>query len=327
MSAEAYFRFLHLSDFHMGWPPNKYWMPERGGRHVFNTHDEFIVLAMRQRIKAIGAALKERRQEIDAVVLSGDIATIGRSRDLAIGESEIRAICNDLWPTLPSDEALRKVLIIPGNHDRFSDWRGTPGSAIFESVFGTPSDKRANRRKRFWQLRLYKGDSSLVLLGVDFSLASKKDATTYAGSLGQGHARAEIVEGLSEQTAHIKRGRVPTAVVWVMHFPPSNAGTKKAVQLRNAQSVASAAKKQRIPLILAGHIHTPRIIHLIKGTEAWIAGSATQFGERQGNSFHMIELRTSGWAIVEGRRRKYIFVGNVFKPEGTVDSLDVMNSR
>ena len=161
--ADALFRLLHGSDLHFNARTGLAKWTSPLSSHDVGAAEAFARSAWR--LRGQGDA---DRAVVDAILLSGDVATSGDSADLALGHAYVAAPAADRWlsssraPTLQG--AGLPIALLPGNHDRF----GTlllPGNHAFDEVFG-----------RFWRdddqdgvdelLVLDKDGRRLVLLGL-----------------------------------------------------------------------------------------------------------------------------------------------------------------
>ncbi|MBK7857845.1 MAG: metallophosphoesterase [Archangiaceae bacterium] len=136
-------RLVHLSDLHhqLDWRQRSWWSSGwRGAPGRFELHGlkrlERFAQARERITRLVDAALEA---EPDQVLLTGDLTALGDPTELG----EVRAL---LAPLIDSG----KLLVIPGNHDRYTD---APGARHFERVFadllgdeGWPSVKLVGER-------------------------------------------------------------------------------------------------------------------------------------------------------------------------------------
>lgn len=195
------------------------------------------------------------RESLDAIVITGDLATTGIAEDLRVAREFLDA------PAVAGAKAANgrgtlaastlDVLVLPGNHDRYLGEWGDAGGVAFEQEF-----------KRYWRpgsrvrRKIVQRDGvGLGVVLIDFSLRSNLDALSgeNLSYLGQGKVYGEILEKAIEDTEDL-RDRV-SGVIWAVHFPPMVPDGKAVLQLIDGQELIAAAKECGVRHILAGHIH------------------------------------------------------------------------
>jgi calcineurin-like phosphoesterase family protein len=206
--------FLHVTDLHFGRPDNsvgigKSWKalrasgalpPARSLRTVMATHDRDVAIALTDLIV-------ELRDQVDAVVVTGDIATTSAPRAL-------KKACE--WLTTTATMAGRKrVIALPGNHDRFHRfWPYAPGAVGFETAFAArPTIEVPAPVRGMGAVSL---DEDCLLVCVDLTLEKAAEATRPGGSRAQG-----LVRRARDVTDAVAAARTPqtTHVVVATHFP------------------------------------------------------------------------------------------------------------
>ena len=231
--------------------------------------------------------IEEEEPNLDAILITGDLATTGFEKDLAKGLRFLEGPSQSI-----SKVPFHKKLILPGNHDRFAytddGFLYAPGGALFDTAF---SNYWSNPVMAYDPLR--NGDLSVVIVAADFGLQSKKDCTfplAKVSRLSQGKVYPEILAELVRQTEEKKaeekdRGYIPV-VLWAIHFPPffvedtgwiGHLMYKLTKNLLLEKSLAREARKQQVHAILAGHTHEAQQYLTKKyGVKVLCAGSATQ---------------------------------------------------
>lgn len=306
----ATFRFLHISDLHISVTPRKVGVADvlLGGLEglpqvsLVSSQDPDL-------LEAVAALAYNRRNEIDAIIITGDLATTGERADLdeafdfvdgSVGRSAPWLSAGNK-PTLQG--ARRPVVLIPGNHDRFKGFWCKPGGDEFDSVF-----------KKYWSVGqsaqilcfLPAGSPELVIIGADFTLRHKNHAQGRGGMWGQGKVYSKgPLEKLDTLTNRIRSANANVGIIWLAHFPPDFPEGERALRLIDEEELIKAALLRDVSVILTGHTHnpkrfaTPYVTH--KKVEVMCAGTATQLTAPVGHVAHLleVEVRARGQLKVE----------------------------
>jgi 3',5'-cyclic AMP phosphodiesterase CpdA len=79
---------------------------------------------------AVAEFVYTERNGLDAIIITGDLATTGLPADLLPAERYVTEACTDKWLTSRQAPSLAShdlpIFLIPGNHDRYQDEVGTP---------------------------------------------------------------------------------------------------------------------------------------------------------------------------------------------------------
>src|SRR5437867_3255853 len=132
------FRLLHISDCHVAAKPGVFGWPD----HVLSPHyprNTFSPLSPSSWDLEIAYCLTSHliapcNQLLHGVLLSGDLVTSGRPRDFEEARRFVRQI---EWALSAPDAKGRyprpqpRLLMLPGNHDRFGRWLNFPGNRRF----------------------------------------------------------------------------------------------------------------------------------------------------------------------------------------------------
>lgn len=264
---------------------------------------------------------------LDAVILTGDIATTGEIEDIEQAARFLKARANPRIPYKAVEEEYRgatlsragiPIIVLPGNHDRYEEtweWRGkvpivfkpagtnfdkvianyaAPKKPVFAKLLSTPIDNSRNLR--------------VVLICADFSLQDISDAdeNTHMGWLAQGKVYSDIRKRLVDKTIEVTNVTPESdvlCVLWAVHFPPFFPGVKKHSQLLGEQALINLANDLEVRGILAGHTHqqlqyqTPgmRFFGLCCGTTTQcepqaLIGGLQQHNVRAGNHFQILNI-------------------------------------
>lgn len=234
----------------------------------------------------------EMRDQFDLIAISGDLATTGHTECLATARQFTHSAAHTKWlnserkPTLQA--ANKGMILVPGNHDRYADNKGAPGGRNFDSVY----EDEWPKPRRYVQHRIIEKDNERVAcIGVDFCLRAEKDAgRPYSSNRwGRGKAYENAIRNLVDRTKAARRKYKNIAVIWIVHFP-AMASTPGRYRLNDAHKLIEAASRQKIPLILSGHLHES-IAATVGGNIAVLcAGSMTAIGDESWMHFVNLEV-------------------------------------
>lgn len=215
------------------------------------------------------ANINQLAPSIDALVLTGDLATTGEHEDLALALDYLDGRPNRLWRPTHTDSIFQhsamKVIALPGNHDRYGGDLREPISTKFENYFGEHWDfnqghsrgligESATKRVRYSTFQ--DSHNILLIVSADFSLTSTKQATTTFGHFGQGIVARRVLDELVHTTATIRNFKnLNVFVVWAIHFAPSHPGGNIDLELLDSKLLVDEASNNSVDLILCGHTH------------------------------------------------------------------------
>ncbi len=317
------FRLLHLSDLHIavqqkviGFPDRRHLPQYPLGQFNFSPSSYDLDLA-----KAVAKHAFLRGNRLDAILITGDLATAGFRADLTLAhafvhEPELPAplpgqppwmwapwLSASGFPTLEPSGA--PVVLLPGNHDCFHGWFLHAGGTDVDAIFAADWDRR---RKAQTLIVLQLGRENLAIIAADFTLQRDADADVATGGrwayLGQGRVYPAVVQALIQET-HDQRARYDgLAVVWALHFPPEWAGIDPVLRLVDDYLLA-AAGAAGVAHLFCGHTHEPRQ-YVLAGNPAvrvYCAGTATQYcaPPPNANSLHPLEIDVDGGAVAAVR--------------------------
>lgn len=316
-------RIAHISDLHLGKSPAEsgvYGNPE-GLASIFGraykmwqgVHD----VCMRSHSDPHWDGLQASLQGFDAYVISGDLARTGDRSDM--GQAFKMLSGNDPYSlsmkrtrdVFPRD----RVIVVPGNHDRYQGEKCEPLSSEFEraSHFSPKWNiynravERENPRADLNAAKISARNGVRVgFVSIDCSYYGHHIDGYRRGwwrMLGGGFADAAVLDRAVDLTLSFRRQSIPT--IWVIHFPPRNIG-RSFLGLENWREVIEKASKAKVELILSGHTHKhsiddeessrPNAKSLRKITVV-TAGSATEYGSKGLRSYWDLTLRVEGMRI------------------------------
>jgi hypothetical protein len=334
----AVFNAVHLTDLHFGSVPNRtnalqantirrklgsIW---QGSTKLPATQDQGIAERAAAWVYDKSARLQAAGDTLDALVLSGDLATTGLQADLDAALQYIDAPpVNGHFraprtgeppngPHLATIAGLAKTFLIPGNHDRYQNNGGDAGGMLFDQVFASYWARNTHGVIASILEKPVPGSSSnevehLALIGVDACLRQNSHANGIGRHWGQGHVYSNTSTELEAKT-NFARARYPDiAVIWVVHFPPHLVGATE--QLLHHDLIEKASKRLRVSLILSGHTHENHVYPAGAGSTIWNGGSATQFAESRGNWIQCLDVEIVKNRFVKATRRNYSWDTNM----------------
>lgn len=151
-------------------------------------------------------------------------------------------------PTLQA--AGRPIVLIPGNHDRYTSFR-FPGGKRFDTVFGGHWTVGQGAQELWVRQR---GGETLVLLGADLTLRRHDLGSSPLGFLGRGRAYLKRLAQLCSLTQQARTRYPGCAALWVIHFEP--AAPDSWLQLLDERLQAAALQQNPVDGILCGHTTT-----------------------------------------------------------------------
>lgn len=296
---------LHVSDLHFGedagvvnaydarnrhhWRPGR--MPELWR---LTSHSDLAA-------EALTRFVVEYEQEVDLVLITGDLATSGMAGDLDAAHRFVADLAG---------QVSKPIGLIPGNHDRYRtgvDVRPrracSPGGSAFDAVFQSrwPVGKSAGLI-----FAAERDGRPLIIIGADLTLREGDFGTgsKYA-HFGQGHAYEERLRDLAARTRDAQQEHENAAVIWAVHFAPRYPSIDRGLALLESDRLLTLAEELGVSHILCGHTHTPKVYSsgAFPSVEVHCAGTATHAACGSGNWIHLyaIEVDADGAFISEER--------------------------
>lgn len=264
----------------------------------------------------LGAAqdfLRRFNDDIELLVVLGDLAATGMYEDLLVaqrvvlgagarpGEICLAGVCQSKW-------------LLPGNHDRYIDINGEPGSNLFEAIFN--SVYRPTKRVNVACF----ANVSVAFISADFSLPFGK----YLGDTrrwGRGLVDKETLDELVVQTANLKEKNPDVCIVWTVHFSPAH-DVPDLLMLEGRQELLSAARNLDVDFILCGHTHNSACYSTGSKPTIVCAGTVSEVDAEGRHFLHVGELHrdpVSGGRKLKWFDFKYSETEKEFKLEGKHD--------
>lgn len=259
----------------------------------------------------------ERRAQVDVFLVTGDLATTGNASDLKRAQQFFtEKTSEDLkWlssnksdTTLSPSVRPERVVMIPGNHDRFHSLTHLPpygpGNRAFEDHFGLfwPSTARVNRK-------IFGRNSEverLIVIAADFTLREPtlRQINTF-GYLGEGDVDDITLTQLKSATRQTKKSYPSAVIFWAVHFCPRT-GVVPTLSLKLADTLISAAIEFGIHHIFCGHVHYDLID---QQNSVWIhtTGPTTTMSPDIARCFADYEIGIEGSEMKTMKRRRMAY--------------------
>lgn len=266
----AVFRLLHLSDLHIAGEANRYSLID-SYQPIRSTFKSLARLQSPLKIpshdsraaRALATQLAQEKDQYDAILISGDLATTGADKDINAAYNYLHGklrhtkdVVDDIHPICD----VARLIWMPGNHDRYKDNLFNPGCKRFEE---SNYFRETWRKSGQFQTDLGKNDGAvhsyhlakkgriLTVVCVDFSFQQ----SDFPKHIGQGIVLEDVLAELERVTTESKNKFRGTAIVWVSHFPPKFPRVANSLKLENEYTFLQLAEKLNISIIFCGHTH------------------------------------------------------------------------
>jgi 3',5'-cyclic AMP phosphodiesterase CpdA len=273
-------------------------------RALASTYDPAILLRLADLIyhDYNGRYINQAAHRLDAVLLTGDLATTGKHHDL---EAAVKFIDGPVHPYLPTQtpdyvptlaSSRTPVWLLPGNHDRLRSAKLTgysPGGKIFDTLFASHWSSPITEYDPILNL----SGLSVAVIGADFNLEHKRQREgRWWNKYAQGRVHQSVLDELELATQRIQAKHAASsqdelAIIWAIHFPPKSPAVATSMKLIDDEHLVEAGNRCGISAILAGHTHEP-VRYQTPGMkfEVFCAGTATQDFAPRGHYFHILSL-------------------------------------
>ena len=324
-------RILHASDLHIAVKANltsvfdyisagMYFNLLRP-KALASTYDPAILLRLADLIyyDCTGTYIDQASSPLDAVLLTGDLATTGKQRDL---ETAVKFIDGPLHPYLPTQTpdyvptiaaSRTPVWLLPGNHDRLRRAKITgysPGGKIFDTLFASHWPSLVSEYKPI----LNRSGLSVAVVGADFNLQHKRYREgRWWNKYAQGRVDQNVLDDLEQTTRltqanHARNSTDELAVIWAIHFPPKSPAIAASMKLIDDEKLVEAGNRCGIAALLTGHTHEP-VRYQAAGMrfEVFCAGTATQHFAPRGHYIHILNLSLGAGGKLEIEWKNFRF--------------------
>ena len=305
---------------------------------------EFIYDNARWKKNGAGQKIEGSGEKLDAVILTGDLATSGEQEDIEKVALFLSAAFNRRFPYKSSDPGYRDatlsaleipIILLPGNHDRYIETsRKRARIPIFFEPGGSNFD-RFVRDYRPFKKPIHKialstaitksSNLNVVVLCADFTLQDIEHHEGRLGWLAQGMVYEGIRKSLVAETKSVisqKAAGDALCILWAVHFPPYFPGLKKHSQLLGEERLMKDANELDIRAILAGHTHQ-QLHYQTPGmnSQCFCCGTTTQYepqalpgGKQQnnvraGNHFQILTINADPSLEVSIKAQHYRYCG------------------
>lgn len=247
---------------------------------------------------------------LDGVLLTGDIATTGSTKDLKRAFDFINAPSDPRHLSLsvskePTLHGIAPLWLLPGNHDRYNTsyrYGYVPGGDEFDRVFRS---KWQGRVKRFGSIP--KLGLTVTVIAADLNLKEYTHHDRGFGWLAQGRAYPEILDQLEAETKPLT-ALAGHCVVWAVHFPPDYPNISHDLDLLDGDLLVLRANACGVKAILAGHTHDAvKYRRPNMNFDVFCAGTASQAFAPEGNHFRIIEVSSDDTGRVSINSEEYRF--------------------
>lgn len=293
----ATFRILHISDLHICKHLDIRQISKRAIGSMSEALRNFTFASYcPKKLSRFVRFVRRIKDSLDAVIITGDVATTGRWFDLQQALGVVKEISEVGVP----------LVLLPGNHDRwmphfrdhdfvFRSWGYDPGGTDFYQVFG-----------EFWEkdVRIFQKEKdgfTVAIVAADLSLRQPDDCEFYdrisklTNKHGQGKVYSDILQNMVDATFAAQRPDSDNNVVtlWAVHFPPFYPNIESHLKLIDEDLLVEKASQLGVLAILAGHKHAALPYPSPdKSFHVFCAGTLTEYRPIK-NQFYIISLEDS----------------------------------
>jgi len=302
---------------------------------VLKLLSHFIYDHAKEKIRNDEVLREEGKEKIDAVLLSGDLATTGTVRDMERVNEFLWSEAHQRYPyeNLNHEATLSAVAspiwFLPGNHDRFipsSGWTRIlgvplprffdPGATNFDERLADFQTEPAQELGAVPDWHEGPTPFRVVVLAADFSLKKLGDHDGDYGWLAQGRVYENVLELLVEKTEAATRrheafGTGNLCLLWAVHYPPSFPHISHTSGLLQEEDLIAQANRCGVAAILPGHTHEQFSYRKPSmNFEVLCCGSTTQFvpsNTRGRNRLQILEFSGDPSSSIKIAVENYVF--------------------
>ncbi|WP_449244004.1 metallophosphoesterase family protein [Desulfobacca acetoxidans] len=290
---------MHLSDLHLA---GKY-------RTLYELYGKLnIPLSVYNpdALSAVSEIIYNWREEIDGILISGDIATTGSYHDLEharelLFRSTHGWLSNKKTSTPAPNGLIKPIILVPGNHDRYASLAGFPGKKFY-TLFSSYWAAGIGGVQTFFLPDA--GLPILSIVSVDFSLENIRDSSCRFGHYGQGKVYVDRLQNLVKETERITRSYHDCGVVWMVHFAPEferHHQLDPRMVLIDSNDLIEAAEEVGVKYIFCGHTH--RYADYLAKTDGRVqihcAGTSLCVEDDQDTTIHLRIIELDGSNVVK----------------------------
>lgn len=243
---------------------------------------EFIYRRARRKLDPDGKEIYLEDADLDAVILTGDLATTGAEDDILQVRNFLSSPFNPKYPHKSRDAHYRgatlsavkiPVVILPGNHDRYVPTRELT-TVLLDKLYIFPKYFNVGGRKFDEHLSDFISEPvqpaeiervciggkiiRIVILSADFTLRNFDEHKGFLGWLAQGKVHRRVLRKLSAMTQSLVDNKKEDEIIhilWACHFPPRFPRIETHSKLLGEDLLLKEANKLGVKAILAGHTH------------------------------------------------------------------------
>jgi len=290
-------RLLHLSDLHLAGFYRAFY-ESLGNIFPLTVYNPDTLLALSEIIYIW-------REDLDAILISGDIAVAGDDDNL------LNAI-RKLSASIKQAEFNKPIILVPGNHDRYRNfWSGTPAGRNFDRHFS--SSWPVGIQGIYSCFLPNKVSPILAIICADFSLKQIRDSSCIGGHWGQGKVYKDKLQSLKDETEGIAKSYPDCGIIWMLHFAPKfenvHHGFDPRMFLLDVDDLIEAAKNGGVKYIFCGHTHqyADYVIAVNSGVQIHCAGTSTCLGNDQDTTIHLRLIELDGPNVVQVKSLTYLY--------------------
>jgi len=301
----AVIRILHLSDLHLAGRNRPRYEVVARLKLPLSVYQPDVLLA-------VSEIITNWRNEIDGILITGDIATTCSLDDLIFARDILSryihsCLIDNKKLKHPLEDFNKPVIIVPGNHDRFTNLAAFPGNNFYQ-IFSSSWYAGIGGVQIF---SLPNSESPLLsIISTDFSLEHVRDSSCWFGHFGQGKVYHDRLKSLILRTEEINKNHPYCSIIWMIHFAPQferHYQLDPRMVLVDSNDLIESAEKVGVKYIFCGHTHQYADYTAGDGVQIHCAGTSTCIGDDQNTTIHLRLIELSGQNDVCIRSLTYFY--------------------